>query len=46
LAFGVRAAGADGFCPFDVGALELSGVFGGSPNSAANSATRAVKISS
>ena len=35
--------GAEGFCPFDGGRLELSGVFGGSPSLASNSATRAVK---
>ena len=32
----------DGFCPFEGGTLELSGVFGGSPSVASSSAIRAV----
>jgi len=35
------AEGSDGFCPFDGGTLELSGVFGGRPSFASSSATRA-----
>jgi hypothetical protein len=42
LAFAFAADGPDGFCPFEGGVLELSGVFGGSPSVASSSAIRAV----
>src|SRR3954451_19726633 len=41
LAFALGAEAPDGFCPFDGGTLELSGVFGGSPSLTSSSATRA-----
>ena len=45
LAFAFGADGADGFCPFDGGTLELSGVFGGLFSCASSSATRLVSTS-
>src|SRR5215210_4195986 len=41
LAFALGAEAPDGFCPFDGGTLELSGVFGGRPSLTSSSATRA-----
>src|ERR1051325_11045197 len=41
LAFALGAEAPDGFCPFDGGTLELSGVFGGRPSLTSSSVTRA-----
>ena len=38
-------SGRFGFCPFDGGRLELSGVFGGAPSLASNSVIRALSAS-
>jgi len=45
LALPLGADGSDGFCPFDGGTLELSGVFGGRPSFASSSAIRATSAS-